>query len=200
VKDENRAIRQAEIEEAAYVLLAEKGYAGTSMLGIAKRAKCSNETLYNWYGNKIGLMREMITGNARAAAELLNDAISTGQPAKKTLQKFGPVLLKILLGDKPILLNRAAAGDSTGELGAELSMMGRETILPLLNETFERSKQDGYLHFKNVNEATELYLGLLIGDLQIRRVIGRIPPLSDQAIKKRAHFALETLEKILANV
>ncbi|MEQ8740678.1 MAG: helix-turn-helix domain-containing protein, partial [Hoeflea sp.] len=63
MREETRAARQAQIEQAAYEVLEEKGYAATSMLAIAKRARASNETLYNWYGDKTGLFRALVVRN-----------------------------------------------------------------------------------------------------------------------------------------
>lgn len=48
MREEKRSLRQQQIEAAAYEVLEAKGYGGTSMLGIAKQARASNETLYNW--------------------------------------------------------------------------------------------------------------------------------------------------------
>ncbi len=45
-------------------MLDAKGYAGASMLAIARQAKASNETLYNWYGDKNGLFRALVVRNA----------------------------------------------------------------------------------------------------------------------------------------
>ncbi len=64
MRDENRRMRQQLIFAATYRLLAEKGYKGTSMLAVAKAAGASNETMYNWYGNKQGLLAAMIEDNA----------------------------------------------------------------------------------------------------------------------------------------
>ena len=198
MKDTHRSARQLEIEEAAYELLAERGYTGTSMLSIAKRAKCSNETLYNWYGDKLGLMRAMVERNAAGARKLLGKALREERSPLETLDAFGPALLKILLDEKPIALNRAAAADPTGELGSALSAAGRETIFPLLQEVFERAGEKKQLCFEDVASAVETYLGLLIGDLQVRRIIGRVPPLSDQDIGKRSKTALQSLTRLLS--
>ena len=70
MRDAARAERRAEIERAAYALLEENGYAGMSMLGVAKRARASNETLYRWYGNKQGLIKAMVARNAAIALAL----------------------------------------------------------------------------------------------------------------------------------
>ena len=60
VDDEARQRREAAIHAAAYALLAEHGYGGTSMLRVARAARASNETLYRWYGGKDGLFTAMV--------------------------------------------------------------------------------------------------------------------------------------------
>jgi hypothetical protein len=46
-------------------------------------------------------------------------------------------------------------------------------------------------------EAADLYLSLLVGDLQIRRVIGREPQPSSEARERRARVALERFVALL---
>ena len=70
MRQDQQDIRKNEIEAAAYTLLAEKGFGGMSMLTLAKTARASNETLYRWYGDKLGLVSRMIARNAAEAREL----------------------------------------------------------------------------------------------------------------------------------
>ncbi len=189
--------RREEIENAALSLLEEKGYAQTSILMIARRAKASNETLYNWYGDKLSLFRSLVMRNADGVRELLQQALGAGSDPMQTLVRIGPLLLGLLTGDRAVALNRAAAADPSGELGAALSEAGRETILPMIANVLERARDTGALGFDNTGAAAELYLNLLIGDLQIRRVIGRQPPLSEAQVKARAARALDNLQTLL---
>jgi len=198
MKPDRKAEREAQIAQATYDLLVEKGYAATSMLSIAKRAKCSNETLYNWYGDKLGLIRSLVTRNAAEARAALDTALAAGKSPMETLDLFGPVLLQVLLGDRAIALNRAAAADPTGALGRALSQAGRETFLPRLTDIIDRAVHEGTLATDDPAKAVELYLGLLIGDLQIRRAIGRVPPLPADQIKARSDTALTMVQKLLS--
>ncbi|MEL7253920.1 MAG: TetR/AcrR family transcriptional regulator [Pseudomonadota bacterium] len=195
---ETRTARAQEIEQAAYAILAQKGYAGMSMLAVAKRARCSNETLYNWYGDKLGLVRAMVTRNAEEARALLEGTPEDDRPALQVLTAFGPVLLKLLLGERAVALNRAAAADPTQELGHALATAGRETVVPLLTALILRAMEEGGLPQSDPAKAADLYLRLLIGDLQIRRVIGRMSPLSEADITTRAEEALRGTAKILS--
>ncbi|MEP2533692.1 TetR/AcrR family transcriptional regulator [Shimia sp.] len=198
MRSETRAARQAQIEISAYALLEEKGYLGTSMLSVARHARCSNETLYNWYGDKVGLFRAMVARNAEEARAFLDDALNTQSHVLDSLRVFGPVLLGILLGERAIALNRAAAADSTGELADAVRTAGRGTIQPLLATLFEAARQRGELAFDDVEEAVELYLGVLIGDMQIRCVVGRLPPPDAADMERRSARASHCIGVLLA--
>lgn len=191
MREDTRAARQAQIEQAAYEVLEEKGYAATSMLAIARRARASNETLYNWYGDKTGLFRALVVRNADAVRQMLEAALAQDAPALSTLEALGPELLALLTSSRAVQLNRAAAADPTGELGALLSEQGRETVAPLIGAVLERARAAGLVDYETTGEAVGLYLDLLVGDLQIRRVIGRAPQPDEVAIAERARRALD---------
>lgn len=196
MRDEKRQQRHQEISKAAYALLEKHGYGGTSMLSIAKSAGASNETLYRWYGDKQGLFSEMVQDNAAVVkAELETSLIEDSDPLK-TLETVGWKLLKLLTGDQAIALNRAAAADSSGVLGATITKAGRGTITPLVERLFDRLVQEGFLIAENSSDIAETYFGVLIGDLQIRRVIGQLEPLSQANCVSRSERALMLLKKL----
>lgn len=197
MREETRSLRQEQIETAAYEMLEEKGYAGTSMQGIARQARASNETLYSWYGDKQGLFKALVTRNAAEVKSLLKDELSTARDGLSILEVFGPKLLMLLLGDRAIALNRAAAADPSGELGATLSQAGRESVFPLVVQVLETARQQGQLSFDQTEPTVGLYFDVLIGDLQIRRVIGRVPAPSLDFCVTRSERAITLLRQIL---
>ncbi|MFY2823375.1 TetR/AcrR family transcriptional regulator [Ruegeria sp. MALMAid1280] len=197
MREEKRSLRQQQIETAAYEVLEAKGYGGTSMQGIAKHARASNETLYNWYGDKQGLFRALVTRNAEEVKAHLESELQTDHDALSILGTLGPKLLDLLTGDRAVALNRAAAADSSGELGATLSKAGREAVFPLLERVLLRARDEGVLNFKHTGEAVALYLDLLIGDQQIRRVIGRLPQPSETFCQERSARAVRLLRDLL---
>jgi len=173
--------RRLAIFEAAYQVLAEKGYKGTSMLAVAKAAGASNETLYNWFGNKQGLLAAMIEENARTASDVLGQVFMQEESAAtpntmQRLEHFGTVLLDLLTSERSVALNRAAAADVSagGTLGALLSQHGRQKVMPLLAQTFEHAQKEGIIADHDTEEIAEIYVTLLLGDIQIRRVIGAL--------------------------
>jgi len=186
--------RNAQILDAAFRMLDEKGFSGLSMQAVARAARASNETLYNWYGDKTGLFSHLIaqnTGALRAQLDALPD-----QPPLDQLAAFGPLLLTMLLGPRAIALNKAAAADDSGTLGPALAAAGRDTVKPWVEEVMARAIADRQLGGGSAQTLAETYLTLLIGDLQIRRVTGAIPPLSEAQIAGRAGRAIALLEKI----
>ena len=197
MKDDRKSARKAQIEDAAYALIGEKGYVGTSMLNIAKRAKASNETLYNWYGDKLGLFTAMVDSNAQRVRSILKEALTQDDDPMDILNRFGPLLLEMLTGARAVALNQAAAADVTGQLGRALAKAGRNTVAPLIGEVLDRARRSGELRFDDLQTATEIYLGLLIGDLQLRCVTGQIAEPDAAMREERAHRASALLRRLL---
>ena len=187
--------RRQQIEEAAYELLKSKGYKGTSMLAVAKRARASNETLYAWYGNKQSLFRCLIESNAKAVRQALEDALDRPTDFVVTLDRIGTLLLELVTSERAIILNRVAAADvnDTNTLGMTLASAGRESVQPLIARLFDHAVASGVLRFDDSAEVAEVYLGLLIGDLQIRRVTGAMEVPATDFIQSRAVAARRRL-------
>lgn len=187
------------IEQAAYELIDEFGYDSISMLKIAKRAKASNETMYKWYGDKKGLFGALVEANAAHISQLIESSFAENQPLAEALGKLGPLLLEILLGPRAIALNKAAIADPSGDLGRALAQFGRETVFPMICKMFQQFLNE---HQKTTTEAeyvAEIYLRLLIGDLQIRRATGAISEMTMLEIQQRAEDALQLVINIVTN-
>ncbi|MEQ6249080.1 TetR/AcrR family transcriptional regulator [Sulfitobacter sp. HNIBRBA3233] len=186
--------RHEAIAAAAYGLLAEKGYDGASMLSIARSAKASNETLYRWYGDKRGLFEALVRDNAADIRRRLEAAIEQGDAPRHTLRTIAPLLLSMLLGERAVLLNRAAAADPSGELGMAISAGGREVIQPLIGQVMARL---GPPDTTDLPALTDLFVSLLIGDSQIKRVIGVQPVPTPAWVKARSDRALAAFFALL---
>ncbi|OAN78865.1 hypothetical protein A8B78_00415 [Jannaschia sp. EhC01] len=189
MEDKSKEERRVQIEDAAYRMLEEKGYAGASMQAIAQAAKASNETLYNWYGDKKGLMAALIARNTDTVRAAL--AESPDKPALDQLAHLGPILLGMVLGPRAVALNRAAAADPSGDLGRVLAAGGRETVGPMIQGIIAQSPLQG-----DAPRLTQLYLTLLLGDLQIRRATGAMETPTPAFCEARAAEALEILKRL----
>lgn len=190
MRKERQAERRREIQDAAVELLIEKGYASTSMLAVAKRAGASNETLYRWYGDKQGLFRAVVEANAERVTSALRSAIVEAQGPQAVLTAIGPMLLTVLTGERAIALNRAAAADASGQLGRAIAAAGRDAVAPLLADALRPTLGAA------AADAVDAYFSLLIGDHQIRRVIGAAATLEASEIEDRARVAVDRMARL----
>ena len=190
MKEEKKQTRMTEIETEAYALFAQYGFDGTSMLAVAKQAKASNETMYRWYGDKHGLFESMVRRNAAHVRAMLEEAIQDREAPLTALQRLAPVLLKMLLSEKAILLNRAAASDPTGGLGRLLAKSGREDVMPLIASLLQDAVRSGTLKPPKEDDVAALFIRLLVGDQQIRRVIGTLPEPTQGEVTAQARRAI----------
>lgn len=195
MNEKDRQTRHAAISRAAYALLAEHGYAGTSMMRIATAAKASNETLYRWYGSKDGLFRAMVEDNAAQTRSMLLHALEEQADPHETLERVASVFLGMLLGDHAILLNRAAAADPTGELGRAISSGGRAQVMPLLTGVMDRICAGSTLP---ADEAAQLFVSLLVGDAQVKRIIHNTPAPTKAEIASKCAMALRMFRRLIA--
>jgi len=198
MKDDKKKDRRAAIEAAAYGVLEARGYEGASMSAIAKAARASHETLYTWYGDKVGLFRALVARNASDVSAQLDAALAGKADVEATLRAIGPLLLEAVLGPRAVALNRAAAADRTGALGKAIAEAGRDQIAPKLASLMAQAKQTGVIRRMEASDATDLFVDLLIGDLQIRRVVGRMPMPEPDALASRAERAVDRLLQLAA--
>lgn len=112
----------------------------------------------------------MVEENARATRARLEAALAPGGDPLECLRRAAPILLAMLLGERAISLNRAAAADETGELGRALAANGREAVVPLLGALLAGAMEAGVIRAPSPQQAAEWYVALLVGDLQVRRV------------------------------
>lgn len=192
--DSQKQARHQAITQAAYDLLAQKGYGGTSMLAVAKAAKASNQTMYKWYGDKRGLFETMVRDNAAQTGDMLRQALSQQSDPKDALARISPIFLTMLLGERAVLLNRAAAADPSGDLGQALAKGGRDEIQPLFGQLMQAIATGSH---HDAQTLTQIYLGLLIGDTQIKRATATMAEPSKAEIIQRCSFALKTFESLI---
>ena len=103
-----RDAREAAILDAALQELIEYGYEGVTMLGVARRASASKQTLYAWFGDRDGLFAALIARNADASATQVSRALESAADPSEVLRQYARGLLTLLTGPASVALNRAA--------------------------------------------------------------------------------------------
>lgn len=191
--------RRAEIEAAAFRVLERVGYKKASMLQIAKEAKASNETLYAWYGNKQSLFQSLIIANADAVEHALRAAISDSGSGASSLVALGKLVLMFTATERAIIINRAAVADvqDTGLLSQAIESHARQAMLRVTQSLLIELEASGEFVFdQGVEAATEVYISLLIGELQMQQALGSVAPLRPDQIDARAAQALALFNRL----
>lgn len=176
-----RALRRDAALDAALAEIQDNGFERLTMSAVAARAGSSKESLYVWFGNKEGLVAELIRRQSARTNTAVESALTTNQPVHEVLVGIATNLLNVLLGDTSLALNRAAMSSPT--LAGILLQQGRHTTGPLIERYLARLHQEGLIQIDDPAEAFCLFYGLAIQDSQIRALLGEPPP--DAAARSR---------------
>ncbi|MER9914079.1 TetR/AcrR family transcriptional regulator [Mesorhizobium sp. M0050] len=177
--------RQKAVLDAALRLLVEEGD-NLTMTAVARRASCSKETLYKWFGDRDGLLTATVQWQASKVrvvpvdGERLDLASLTA-----SLEGFASDWLKVISSDTSIALNRVAvghAGSGKDDLGAILLENGRFALARRLKPVLLAGKQAGLLDFTDAEMVFRTFFGLVARDVQIRLLLGDRLELTEAAI------------------
>src|ERR671913_2439628 len=184
--------RREEILGVALSVLAERGYRGASTREIARRAHASKETLYAWFGDKHGLFEELVRWQAERIGAAVEPRLEPGaEEPSEVLRAFAVELQRLLLGDRAVVINRAAISEATTDptFAGALAAQGRDSIVPQLERYLEEQRERGVLEFEDAGSAVDALIGLAIGDQQVRRLLGVLPRPGPEQIESRAERA-----------
>ena len=186
--------RREEILKVALSVLAERGYRGASMREIAVRSQASKETLYAWFGNKRGLFEELVRWQAESVDAVIAPNLErAGDDPSEVLHGFVLELQRLLLGDRSVVINRAAISEATSDptFARILATQGRGTVVPKLERYLEGQRERGRFEFAETGTAIDALIGLAIGDQQVRRLLGVLPMPEPEQIGARAERTVE---------
>ena len=184
--------RRGQVLDVVLELLAEGGEALT-MSAVARRANCSKETLYKWFGDRDGLLAATVQWQAsRVRAGAYDSARLDSLALKASLEAFGATWLKVISSRTSIALNRVAvahAGSNTSNLGRIVLANGRFAIGERLKPLMEAARDAGLLAFDNTETAFRSFFGLIGRDVQIRLLLGDALTMTETEIKRDARLA-----------
>lgn len=186
--------RQGEVLDAALSLLVSSG-SGLTMAAVARRANCSKETLYKWFGGRDGLLTATVQRQAsKVRAVPAGEGTLDRDALAERLTQFASDWLNVLSGSTSIALNRLAvgqAGSDKRDLGAVVLENGPFAMGHRLRPLLEAGKSAGLLRFDDSQTAFRSFFGLVVRDLQIRLLLGERPAPSEADIATQAARAAE---------
>jgi AcrR family transcriptional regulator len=186
------------ILEAAFSAFRESGYAGTSTLEIATRARVSKRELYALVGNKDELLAACIGARARRL-RLPADLPAPRDPEtlEQTLTSLGARLLREISDPAVISVFRLAIAEAVRapEVARALDSIGREASRAALRGIMEQARSAGLLDGEP-SEMAEQFAGLLWGSLMVGLLLGVTERPSPREITRRAGDATTALLRV----
>ncbi len=176
-------------------------YWSSGMREVAARTRASKETLYSWFGDKRGLFEELVAWQAEGVDEALGSSLErdTGDTGS-VLREFAVELIRLLLGERSAVINRAAISEAPADatFARLLSAKGSGSIVPKLARYLESPRERGHLEFADAGAADTL-IDLIIGDQQVRRLLGVLLAAESAQIEARADQAVRSFLALFAS-
>lgn len=185
MEGEGPTARQQDVLDAVLRLLVEEGDRLT-MTAVARRASCSKETLYKWFGDRDGLLTATVQWQASKVRVPPVDRKGLDLASlTASLERFASDWLRVISSDTSIALNRVAvvhAGSDKRDLGAIVLERGRFALGRRLSPVLEAGRETGLLDFDDAETAFRTFFGLVARDVQIRLLLGDRLELTDAEI------------------
>jgi AcrR family transcriptional regulator len=180
---------QKRILGAAFEAFAEDGYAGTSTLEIAARAKVSKRDLYANFGSKHAVLVACIKRRAdrmRLPPDL--PAPRSRQMLASTLTGFATNLVSEVSHPSVIATFRLAIAEATRspEIAQALDVAGREATRGALAELLAKAQSSGLIGPGEPTEMAAQYLGLLWEGLMVGLLLGVAARPKPAEVERRA--------------
>ncbi|HEV2553071.1 MAG TPA: TetR/AcrR family transcriptional regulator C-terminal domain-containing protein [Bosea sp. (in: a-proteobacteria)] len=167
--------RQQAVLDAVLSLMVEEGDQLT-MTAVARRASCSKETLYKWFGDRDGLLAATVRWQAaRVRAGRYDRPTLDIAALRDSLKGFAETWLTVISSPTSIALNRLAIGHAASRksnLGGIVLANGRFAIGERLRPVLEAGREAGLLAFDDSETAFRTFFGLVGRDVQIRLLLG----------------------------
>ena len=183
---------------AAFGTFMAKGYAGTSMLEIATRAKISKRDLYAAFPSKQAVLLACITSRA-SRMRLPSDlpAPTNCDMLATTLTTFGATVIREVCAPAATSMYRLAIAEAerSPDVAAALNA-NRFVNRHALEELLVRAQAAGVLGPGDPPRMMEQFFALLWGDLLISRLLGAASVPSRAEIERRASEATAALLRL----
>ena len=162
------------ILEAAFAAFMKSGYATTSTLEIATRARVSKRELYALVGNKQEMLIACISERAKrfdVPADL--PVLCDRETMERVLASFGTKLVREISDPTVIAVFRLAISEAVQapEVARALNSMGREASRAALRKIMAQAQASGLLAGRPA-ELAEQFSGLLWGHLMVSLLLG----------------------------
>jgi AcrR family transcriptional regulator len=182
---------RARILDAAFAAFMKSGYAATSTLEIATRARVSKRELYALVGNKQEMLIACISVRARRLQVPADFPVPHDRETlANVLASFGTQLVREITDPTVIAVFRLAIAEAVHapEVAQALDTIGRETSRAALRQIMAQAHASRLLNGRPA-ELAEQFGGLLWGNLMVSLLLGVAKRPNSREVAARARDA-----------
>lgn len=197
--DEHRSARKRRaIIDAATAAFLEHGYRGTSMDAVAAAAGVSKQTVYQHFGDKQRLFRELVQATVQAASDPVHDEVrrlAGGDRLEDDLRDLARRLLTLVVQPTMLRLRRLVIAEARRfpELGRVFYEQGPGRTIATLADTFAALAAQGALTAPDPALAAAQFNWLVMSaPLNEAMLLGRDDPPTAREIATLADDAVRT--------
>lgn len=177
---------------AATELFLEKGFERTSLSDIVDRSKGSRSTLYEYFGNKEGLLRAMVEDTAAMVRQNVGiDSVARGM-TEAGLVELGVRFIRAVLAPDAVAVYRIVVSEGRWVSGiAELFYQASvQELESRLSDWFRQARSSGGFKDISPDDLTRLFVGIVLADFHVRHTIGLDPAWDEGEIQRHTKLAV----------
>ena len=196
-RSEEAEVRQR-ILDGAFEAFMKNGYAASSTLEIATRARVSKRDLYALVGNKQSMLVACISARAKrlqVPADI--PTVRDRETLALVLSSFGAKLVREITEPTVIAVFRLAIAEAVHapEVAQALDSIGREASRTALRQIMAGAERLGLLNGEPA-ELAEQFGGLLWGNLMVGLLLGVVDRPSSRELSSRARAATDAFLRL----
>jgi AcrR family transcriptional regulator len=178
--------RREEILNAAFAEFSEKSYAGASMEAIARRARCSKETLYAWFDDKKTLFQTLFATRLERVGSEAQAALEKDPRPANVLRVVARDTVRFTLAMAPL----AQIAITASEHGQPISRSIDETLAAsrkIFVSYLKWCRTQGYIAFDDdPEEIASVFIAMSQGEWLLKLATGQVKEVTDAMIDAHA--------------
>ena len=190
-RESEDATVRARILDAAFTVFMERGYAATSTLEIATRARVSKRELYALVGNKQEMLVACISARSRRLRVPADFPVAHDRETlAHVLASLGTQLVREITDPTVVAVFRLAIAEAVHapEVAQTLDSIGREASRAALRQIMAQAQTSGLLIGRPA-ELADQFGGLLWGNLLVSLLLGVAEQPNSREVAARARDA-----------
>jgi AcrR family transcriptional regulator len=186
--------RRQRLLDAAEGVFFELGYGSSSMDDIARRAGMSKKTLYRLFDTKESLFAAMVAARrAVLDAMIAGNACADNALAQDVLCSYLGKVARFVLAPRQAALYRLVIAESlrTPELAHAFYQEGPCKVRAVLEQWLAKQHRAGDLHVPDPERDAGMLCSMVIGELQMRLLVGALRAPDDALIDATVNRAVD---------